>query len=163
MSDYEPTAVSKEIASRLRGQIARYDVSQAELATLCGVSQSQFSKIIRAARPMTVDHLATICDALAIDMGELLSSVESLVLNQGIRASAISYVDEEVRLDPPYTWSDDSLDGWGAQALARLRNVGGVEDDAPVLSREEEQELRKSEHDLAAYRGHNEANIPHAE
>lgn len=42
-------------------------------------------------------------------------------------------------------------------------NVRDFEDDAPVLSREEEQELRKSEHDLAAYRGHNEANIPHAE
>ncbi|EYT61662.1 hypothetical protein [Microbacterium sp. UCD-TDU] len=42
-------------------------------------------------------------------------------------------------------------------------DVGGVDDDVPVLSREEERELRKSDHDLAAYRGRNEADIPHAE
>lgn len=42
-------------------------------------------------------------------------------------------------------------------------NVGDDLDDMPVLSREDEQALRKSDHDIAAYRGRNEADIPHAE
>ena len=42
-------------------------------------------------------------------------------------------------------------------------SVSGGIDDVPVLSREEEQALRQSDHDIAAYRGRNEADIPHAE
>ncbi|MFJ4166326.1 helix-turn-helix domain-containing protein [Microbacterium sp. NPDC089698] len=128
MNAYAPTAVSKEIASRLRGQIARYDVSQAELAMVCGVSQSQFSKIIRATRPMTVDMLAAICDALGIDMGDLIASVEALISNQALHASPVSYVDEEVRLDVPFVWGPDTLDTWGREALARINNVPGPSD-----------------------------------
>ena len=123
MNAYAPTAVSKEIASRLRGQIARYDVSQTELAAVCGVSQSQFSKIIRATRPMTVDMLAAICDALAIDMGDLLTSVEALISNQALHASPVSYVDEEVRLETPFIWGPDMLDAWGRESLTRIGNV----------------------------------------
>lgn len=55
-----------------------------------------------------------------------------------------------------------------ARALAEgdevpVPNVRPLEEDVPVLSREEEQALRKSDHDIAAYRGRNEADIPHAE
>lgn len=138
MNNYAPTDISKEIASRLRGQIARYDVSQAELAVLCNVSQSQFSKIIRATRPMTVDQLATICDALAIDMGELLSSVETLIDNQGAHASALSYVDEEIRFDEPYQWSADMLDAWGQAALTRIANVPSPREDVALAAYDDE-------------------------
>lgn len=41
--------------------------------------------------------------------------------------------------------------------------VGDDLEDVSVLSREEEQSLRRSDVDLAAFRGHNEADIPHAE
>lgn len=42
-------------------------------------------------------------------------------------------------------------------------DVGGSIEDVPVLSREEELALRKSDHDIAAFRGTNQADLPHAE
>lgn len=44
-----------------------------------------------------------------------------------------------------------------------LFNVGTPVQDEGVLTAEEEQELRRQDHELAAYRGENEANIPHAD
>lgn len=41
--------------------------------------------------------------------------------------------------------------------------VGGLDDDERVLSQEEESLLRQSDLELAAYRGRNEAEMPHAE
>lgn len=51
-------------------------------------------------------------------------------------------------------------------ARARLLgavNVGGDGEDDRVLTREEEQALRRGDVDLAALRGQNQAEIPHAE
>lgn len=113
--------MTREIISRLRGQIARFDVSQAELAVLCDVSQSQFSKIIRGTRPMSVDQLVVICDALAIDLGELTREVEDFLADRDLgQASPIVYVEEGGRLDKPYERSEDWLDEWGKAARARL-------------------------------------------
>lgn len=50
----------------------------------------------------------------------------------------------------------------GAKEFAES-NVGPLDDDGRVLTREQEQELRQSDLDLAAKRGRNEAEIPHAE
>lgn len=41
--------------------------------------------------------------------------------------------------------------------------VGGLDDDVKVLTQEEESFLRRSEVELAAYRGRNEADQPHTE
>ena len=51
----------------------------------------------------------------------------------------------------------------GARHLEGSFSVGGSDEDDRVLSDEEEQELRRSDVDLAALRGRNEAEIPHAE
>lgn len=75
MTNYEPSALSKESCARLRGLIARFDVNQADLAIICDVSQSQFSKIIRGVRPMTIDQLAALCEALDVDVLEFLTGV----------------------------------------------------------------------------------------
>lgn len=51
-------------------------------------------------------------------------------------------------------------------ARARLhasRNVGDLDEDVRILTREEEQAIRRGDVDLAALRGQNEAEIPHAE
>ncbi|MBP2420016.1 helix-turn-helix domain-containing protein [Microbacterium imperiale] len=113
--------MTREIISRLRGQIARFDVNQTELAVLCDVSQSQFSKIIRGTRPMSLDQLVVICDALAIDLGELTREVEDFLANRDLgQASPIVYVEEGARIDPPYERSDDWLDDWGKAARQRL-------------------------------------------
>lgn len=50
----------------------------------------------------------------------------------------------------------------GARELAK-KNVGPLDDDGRVLTREQEQELRRSDLDLAANRGRNDADVPHAD
>lgn len=113
--------MAREIIARLRGQIARYDVSQADLAVLCDVSQSQFSKIIRGTRPMSVDQLTIICDALAIDLGKLAAEVEEFLAERDLPLmSPVVYVEEQSRLDEPWERNPDRLDSWGKAAWRRL-------------------------------------------
>ncbi|MER7522592.1 helix-turn-helix transcriptional regulator [Microbacterium oxydans] len=137
MTNYHPTVLASEIASRLRGQIARYDISQAELAALCDVSQSQFSKIIRGTRPMTVDQMAVICSALEIDLGELLASVERFLENRDLVSSPVLYVEEEVRLAQPQVRTPEYLDSWGRAALERIQaSVPARREDYDVVANE---------------------------
>lgn len=113
--------MAREITDRLRGQIARFDVNQAELAVLCDVSQSQFSKIIRGARPMTVDQLVVICDALAIDVGQFMQEVEDFVRHLDFDlTSPVVYVEDGRRTDEPFARDEDWLDPWGKAAYSRL-------------------------------------------
>ncbi|MDQ1111091.1 transcriptional regulator with XRE-family HTH domain [Microbacterium testaceum] len=121
MSNYSPTTVAREIIDRVRGLIARYDVSQAELAVLCDVSQSQFSKIIRGTRPMSLDQLVIICDALAIDLGQLVSEVEDFVADRDLPASSpIYYVEEGRRLPEAAERLPEHFDAWAQAAWDRL-------------------------------------------
>lgn len=128
MTDYAPTAFSREIAARIRGYVARYDVAQADLAILCDVSQSQFSKILRGVRPMTVDQMAVICEALGVDMSLLVMEVWNFVKERDLGSSPVIYVEFDERLVTPIVWRDDVLDAWGKQALARI-DVGGAAQD----------------------------------
>src|SRR3546814_15326237 len=123
---YTPTAFYREITSRIRGHIARFDINQADLAVLCDVSQSQFSKIIRGVRPMTIDQLAVICDAIEIDVIALVSDVETFVQERSESPSPMRYVLDQERVYAPEQSDANWLDGWGVADLARLRAVVGV-------------------------------------
>ncbi len=128
MSNYSPTTAAREIIDRIRGLIARYDVSQAELAVLCDVSQSQFSKIIRGTRPMSLDQLVIICDALAIDLGQLVSEVEDFVMDRGLPASSpIYYVEEGRRLPEVSERLPEHFDAWAQAAWERLHPNNVIE------------------------------------
>ncbi len=131
MTNYAPTAFSREIISRIRGLIARFDVNQADLAILCDVSQSQFSKIIRGARPMTIDQLAAICDALDIDLGELATEVQTFVDDRDMHAAPIRYVSEEERVPEPEAFLGQHLDEWAIAARDRI----GTADDNVIAGR----------------------------
>lgn len=122
MTNYEPTAFSREVCARLRGLIARYDVNQADLALLCDVSQSQFSKIIRGVRPLSVDQLAALGEALDIDLPEFLTEVDEFVRNRDFRAAPLRYVEDGERLDVPVAIYDQhvTLDPWAKAAHARM-------------------------------------------
>lgn len=143
MTDYEPTAFFREITARLRGHIARFDINQADLALLCDVSQSQFSKIIRGTRPMSVDQLFVICQSLEIDIAELVQDVERFVNDRGTYASPVAFVVDEVREEQLNVWTDQFLDPWGRRAVERW-NVAHPSEDVPTV------DLKKDQHDLAA-------------
>jgi len=64
----------------------------------------------------------------------------------------------------PFDWVNNTQrHAAGKDTPALVFNVGGHEEDVNVLSADEERELRQSDVDLAAYRGRNEAEHPHAE
>lgn len=46
----------------------RKDISQTALARRIGVSQSQMSDYLRGERPMTLEEIDAICDALGLDI-----------------------------------------------------------------------------------------------
>lgn len=141
VTDYEPTGFSREIAARLRGFIARFDINQADLAILCDVSQSQFSKIIRGTRPMTIDHLAVICDALSINMEKLIGEVERFVDDRDQSPSPVHFVIDEERQEDPTRYKDVDLDGWGRAAGARWDAAHvGTKDDYDLIARTRETE-----------------------
>lgn len=122
MTNYEPTAFAKEVCARLRGLIARYDVNQSDLALICDVSQSQFSKIIRGVRPMTVDQAAALCDALDVDLATFMTEVDEFRHARNLRSSPLRYVDDGDRLDEPVKVYEQrvALDPWAAAARSRL-------------------------------------------
>lgn len=153
MSTYIQTSFGRELVARLRGSIARYDINQEELAVLCEMSQSQFSKVIRGVRPMTLDHFIVICEALDILAAELVTEV-SLWQGETRRASPIRFVEDDEHTDPPmiYDMENGNLDKWGKAALPR---VEGHFKATPSL--------KLVERDLDEY-SHNEFNeeLPHA-
>ncbi|WIB25833.1 helix-turn-helix transcriptional regulator [Curtobacterium sp. MCSS17_015] len=53
-ASFEPTAIELKVAETLRVEMARNMLNQDEIAQAVGVSQSQFSKMLRGLRPMTV-------------------------------------------------------------------------------------------------------------
>lgn len=125
MNNYAPTTFARELAARIRGYVARYDVSQADLAVLCDVSQSQFSKILRGVRPMSVDQLAVVCESLGLSTAKLVEEVWTFIQERDLGSSPIIYVEHDERLEQPLVWREDVLDAWGRQALERI-DAGGV-------------------------------------
>lgn len=149
MSDYEPTAFFREITARLRGHIARFDINQADLAILCDVSQSQFSKIIRGARPMSIDQLIVICESMEIDIDDLVRSADDFINNRDLLPSPVRFVSEEERQLEPVVWKETMLDGWGRAALKRWDVAHPDEDESTVDLTREALTLAASDDDTA--------------
>ena len=68
-----PSYITKRIASRLRGRFSEGGVTQIELAAATGISQSQLSKLLRGVRVFDVDQLDAVCQALGLEMGEVVA------------------------------------------------------------------------------------------
>lgn len=131
MNNYTPTAFSREAMSRIRGLIARFDINQADLATLCDVSQSQFSKMVRGVRPMTIDQLAVTLDALGQNLTQFVREIDDFLANRDEYSSPIAYVVDGEREIDPTPFGASMLDDWGRAALARItpEDVSGTSDD----------------------------------
>jgi transcriptional regulator with XRE-family HTH domain len=52
-------------------------MNQTTLAAAIPVSQSQMSKYLGGRRPMNLDELAGACDALGLDMAEVISEAKA--------------------------------------------------------------------------------------
>lgn len=136
MTDYTPTRFSAELVSRLRGEIARHDVSQSDLAILCNVSQSQFSKIIRGVRPITLDQAAALAAALDLELPALVRSVELFLAERdNSLPSPVKFVEHGERLRQMKWLPTSETDAWAADARDRFAAVGGTQDDYELVAR----------------------------
>ena len=66
---HTPTALT---GANVRAEIARRGMSQATLAQVIGVSQSQFSKRLRGVIAFDINELSAIAKALDIPLADLL-------------------------------------------------------------------------------------------
>ncbi len=168
MSDYTPTFVAKQIAARLRGAIAQHNISQAQLAIICDVSQSQFSKIIRGVRPMTVDQLVALSEALGIDLGALVAEITDRASAMDQLSSPVVYVEDGITREDPAKWDGRFLDTYGIRALARMEAASEAaptvaQDAMDVAEVDGDGEVKRA-YGLAAKRGTRAADRePHAD
>lgn len=149
MANYEPTRFSAELIARLRGQIARFDINQAQLALLCDVSQSQFSKIIRGVRPATIDQVAVICEVLELDMGKLFAEVEEFVSSEDSYSSPVIFVSAERKLSEPRRIDHRRLDDWGKNVAFEWDTTPSVS--SPIDDVESETPAEYGKYGLAAH------------
>lgn len=121
MTNSELGELASEVANILRGMVARYSVSQTELAYSTGVSQSQLSKMLRGVRPIDVDTLDAIAHSLGSSASEVVLAAEkALSVYDRPSPSRMGFVEDGLRAEEPH----DYLDGLTG-VTARLRDVGG--------------------------------------
>ncbi len=66
--DHESLPFYGELAERIAEQRVARNLSQAELAELCGMTQSAVARIERGARPPTIDTLLRVSNALDCEL-----------------------------------------------------------------------------------------------
>lgn len=108
MENYKVRDLTRQVASTVRAAMAKFNVTQAEMAAAVGVSQSQLSKMVRGTRPIDIDQLDAMCRALGLDTGTVVADAEAFLGNYDIAPAArFVYVEEGVRLATPYELPQD--------------------------------------------------------
>jgi len=92
--------LTKEVAAIIRGRMARFNVNQTELAESVGISQSQLSKMVRGTRPIDIDQLESICDALGMGIEDAIEEATTLLrnLDEPLSNARAIFVSDETRL-----------------------------------------------------------------
>lgn len=94
----EPGPLTKEIAGIIKGRMARYNVSQSEMAAQVGVDQSQLSKMIRGLRAINLDQLEIMCHVLGVEVHDVVEEADVTVTNLGLWPKVDLLVEEGVRV-----------------------------------------------------------------
>lgn len=74
-----PRALTREIARVVKGRMSSYEITQAEMAAMVGVDQSQLSKMIRGLKQITVDQLDIMCHMLGLELVKVVSDAKEFV------------------------------------------------------------------------------------
>lgn len=128
MANSELGELAVEVANILRGMVARYGLSQMELAEAVGISQSQLSKMLRGVRPMDIDTLDGLAVAMDSSSAEILAEAELTVTQNGRRERLYStrktFVLDGLRIENPIDWDSSEFDL--SQVEPRLRLMSHV-------------------------------------
>lgn len=107
MPNYAITDLTRQAASILRGLIARYGITQQQMAEAVGVSQSQLSKMVRGTKPIDLDQLAAMCEALGTSPAVVLREAEDFLADyMSPNAARVIYVEDGLRLSKPTVVSE---------------------------------------------------------
>lgn len=73
------SAFSVEVARIIDAALAtrRPRWTRAELSRATGIEASSLSRMLKPSKPMLIDELALICDALGLDAGQVLNEAQS--------------------------------------------------------------------------------------
>ena len=71
-----PGPITIEAASLLRQRIAELNRNQADVATDAGIPTSTLSRLLNAKKPIYLDQLDGLCNALGLEIGALLDSAD---------------------------------------------------------------------------------------
>lgn len=103
MTDSPISDLTRLVAATIRGQMAQHGVTQAEMADALGVSQSQFSKMLRGVRSINLDELDGMCVALGLATSDVIKQAETVLSKYDAKYNArYVYVDDGVRLERPF-------------------------------------------------------------
>lgn len=149
------------------------------IADACGIGQTTLNRQLTGSTSLTVETVVAICRAYGLDMADVFVRVgfitDAEARRLGTRLGLSAFTDLELAKEivdriasgqatEVLTGELPTTDVPGPGATKEPeQNVATSVEDASVLTREEEQALRKSEHALAAFRGRNDADVPHAE
>ena len=103
-----PDALGREIASLLREQTARHELSQRELGRRANISSSQINLYLRGERSPTLDEFADICDTLNVRPEVVMG-----LANHNIRWREQHGLDDDsaVPVPDPVKWNLRSING----------------------------------------------------
>lgn len=123
MMNYELSDLTRKIASILRGHMAQYGITQAELADAIGVSQSQLSKFVRGVRPIDIDQYAAMCQSMGLDPSKVMQEAEEFLAEYDVDPIAkIVYVEDGKVLPQPHYLVERNL----TPVVAPLRGRNNV-------------------------------------
>lgn len=158
----QSSSFTTEVLRILNSKIVRYDINQTELASAIGVSQSQLSKILRGTRPMDVDVFAGICEALDLNISEVVEEADSLTSdkNLSIHFSRIPAASKKLvlfnsKLPEPETTESYQLSYFHANDKNKKKLSKSIVTDNSVTLSDDQKERKAMQHfnanlDLAA-------------
>ncbi|RLP73660.1 XRE family transcriptional regulator [Mycetocola tolaasinivorans] len=122
MTNYVVSDLTRKIAAILRGHMAQYGITQAELGEAIGVSQSQLSKLVRGVRPIELEQFVGMCESMGLDAGAILQEAEAFLADYDVDPIAkIVYVEDGKLLPTPHHLNERNL----APVVAPLRTRAG--------------------------------------
>ena len=112
-----PSQLSRQIAAILRAQVAKFQLTQVDVAANSGISQSQLSKVLRGTRVLDVDQLDALCQTLGLEIADVVADAYREVLD----------------LDDAYEWLPQLVDG-GRRVEASAAVVTNIFSDERVAA-----------------------------
>ncbi|MEI3845363.1 MULTISPECIES: helix-turn-helix domain-containing protein [unclassified Microbacterium] len=132
MTNSKPSLLTAEVGRIVAGLMARYNVTQKQMADSVGVSQSQLSKMLRGERSIDLDQLDVMAAGFEKTAVQILAEAEELVDEmQGPIDGTVFFVENGLRVPEPRVWGNvraardtETQDDYARAARKRSKDRG---------------------------------------